>query len=90
MVPVSETQTFQSHGELVPTKTTNTAAYVAVAASVSVLLARMTSDMAAANSVTAILTVTRLFVFVWCSVMMSIGTTRLAPPANAMMNLASL
>ena len=50
------------HCELVPTNTTSTAAYVAVAASVSALLALITSDMAAAKSVTATLTVTRLFV----------------------------
>ncbi|KAG8530267.1 uncharacterized protein KY384_004768 [Bacidia gigantensis] len=71
--------------------TTNTAAYVAVATRVSELLALMPTDIIEAKSVTAIETVTRLFVF--CTdgrLIISIGTTSAAPPVIAMIKGAIL
>ena len=74
-----------------PTNTTSTAAYVAVATNVSVLLARIATDIIAANSVTARETVIKLLVLsVDGRLIMSIGTTSAAPPVKAMRNRASL
>uniref|UniRef100_A0A4E9DZU4 Uncharacterized protein n=1 Tax=Gibberella zeae TaxID=5518 RepID=A0A4E9DZU4_GIBZA len=74
-----------------PTNTTKTAAYVAVATIVSVLLALKKTDKAPANANTEILTVTKLFTTVTSgSLITIIGTTNIAPPRNATKNLASL
>ncbi len=74
-----------------PTNTTSTAAYVAVATNVSELLARIPTDIIAANSVTARETVIKLLVL--CTegrLIISIGTTSAAPPVKAMMNRVNL
>ena len=77
--------------ELVPTNTTNTAAYVAVATRVSELLVRIPIDNNDANNVTATETVIKLLVrLVDGKLMMSMGTTSEAPPANATRNLVTL
>ena len=74
-----------------PTNTISTAAYVAVATNVSVLVARIVTDIIAANSVTARETVIKLLVLcIEGRLIISIGTTSAAPPVNAMMNRASL
>lgn len=78
------------HHPLVPIKITSTAAYVAVAATVSVLFARWIRLVMPANDTTATLVVTRLFVKVSPVLMITIGTTRLSTPGIAIMNRASL
>ena len=73
-----------------PTNTTKTAAYVAVATMVSVLLALKKTDKNPANAKTETLTVTRLFTTVTSGNCITIiGTTNMPPPRNATRNLAS-
>ena len=74
-----------------PTNTISTAAYVAGATNVSVLLARIAKDIVVANSVTARDTITKLLVSsVEGRLIISIGITSAAPPVKAMMDRASL
>jgi hypothetical protein len=75
---------------LVPTNTTRTAAYVAVATNVSALDTRTPKDSINAKRVTAMDTVTKLFVCDCPRVMTIIGTTRKTPPVKAMMKRTSL
>lgn len=76
---------------LVPTNTTSTAAYVAVATNVSELVALIPRDMIDAKMTKATDAVIRLFVlFAVGRLIISMGTTRLDPPMNAKMKRASL
>ena len=64
-----------------------TAAYVAVATNVSVLLARIAKDIIAANSVTVKETATKLLVLsIEGRLIISIGNISAAPPVKPMMN----
>ena len=68
---------------LVPTKTTRTAAYVAVLAIVSTLPPLNPNATTVANSKTAKHVVIRLFALVVLIAMINMGTNRNAPPMKA-------
>lgn len=72
-----------------PTKTTKTAAYVAVDTKASTLAGLTTNVSTAMNIITDTETVTRLFVVDGLIAMINIGPTRNEPPTAAMVKRQS-